>query len=479
MLTMGSCHDSLLSPDPESVLNENNYYKTANDMNLAVLTIYNSLQTRKRTEYRMLEIVTDNLYVSRNTLVEGSPEMDMLAVSATNPQVASYWESNYSGIFRANAVLANIDKPVNYKTGEKEQYEAEARFMRAFFYFDMVRLYGGVPKVTTLLTVAEAQQVGRSPENEIYGLIIADLEDAAKKLPLKNAIATGRATKAAAIALLAKVYVYRKEWAKANALFNSFDTDFGASYRLLPDFANLWKLDHEDNEEVIFAMKYTDGTNGHNLSTDFIPNGGLAGVLNRGNEVALPSWSLLKQYEKEDSRKAATITERWRAANRPTDPLVWYPFVSKYAVPHTPEKSGLDLPVIRYADVVLLQAETLYALGRPAEALAALNKVRERAFKSSDHNYTLADIPNADAFTDLLLKERQLEFAYECERWFDLARTGRFMTVMQQEERYFNESSQEPVTVKLSPKPHMKLLPVPQRQIDQSAPGVLTQNEGY
>lgn len=479
MLAMGGCHDSLLNPDPESVLTNNNYYKTASDMNLAVLAIYNRLQSRKGTDYRMLEMISDNLYMSTNTLVEGSPEMDMVSVNATNPLSAAFWENTYNGIFRANAVLVNIDKPVNYKSGEKEQYTGEAKFMRAYFYFELVRLYGGVPSVTTLLTVEEARNVARATENDIYALIIADLEDAAQKLPLKNAIAAGRATRAATVALLAKVYVYRKEWGKANVQLEKFTADFGSAYRLLPDFASLWKLESEDNDEVIFTMKYTDGTNGHIMSTDFIPNAGVAGVVDRGNEVALPSWSLLKQYEADDSRKAATITERWRASNRPNDPLIWYPYVSKYAVKHTNGKSGIDLPVIRYADVVLLQAEALYALGRPEEALAALNRVRERAFKGSSHNYTPADIVGQDAFTDLLLKERQLEFAYENERWFDLVRTGRFMTVMKQEERFFNEATQQPVTMKLNPKPYMKVLPVPQRQIDQSAPGVLEQNEGY
>src|SRR5690606_8541011 len=156
-----------------------------------------------------------------------------------------------------------------------------------------------------------------------------------------------------------------------------------------------------------------------------------------GNENVFPSWSLHKRFEAGESRKEATITEYWKSpVSPPEEPAIWYPYVSKFAVPHTPNSSGLDILDLRYADVVLLKAEVLFRLNQPEQALMELNRVRQRAFGDAFHNYTLADIATLDNFMEKLLLERQLEFALENERWFDLVRTDRFMTALKQVERY-------------------------------------------
>ncbi|MGV3587319.1 MAG: RagB/SusD family nutrient uptake outer membrane protein [Adhaeribacter sp.] len=477
-LGLGACHQELLEPNPESLLTTANFFNSAKDMDQAVLGVYSRMQARKPGDYLLLEVPTDNLYLSSNTSVAGAPELDVLAPTSANPLLNNFWISNYNIIFRANSVLNNIDKPTDYKAAQKDQFIGEAKFMRALTYFDLVRVFGGVPKVTVPLSrINESRRVPRNSEEEIYNLIIEDLKDAIAKLPVQTGIARGRASKAAAVALLGKVYVYRKDWPNAKTYLEQLFRDF--NYSLVPNFANLWKLTTEDNSEVIFALKYVEGTNGHSLSTDFIPNAGAPGVVDRGAEVALPSWSLHKKYEEGDTRKAATITEMWRAPNRPNDPLVWLPYISKYAVPHTYGASGLDLPVLRLADMILLYAETLYELNQPDQALEQLNKVRERAFGDASHNYTATDIPNREAFIDQLLLERQLEFAYENERWFDLMRTGRYTTVMTAEERIYNNTTKTPLVVTLAPKAFHKYLPIPLPQIDQAAPDVLAQNEGY
>ncbi len=159
-------------------------------------------------------------------------------------------------------------------------------------------------------------------------------------------------------------------------------------------------------------------------------------------------------------------------------PTIFYPYVAKYAIPHTFQASGLDLPVIRFADVVLLRAEIAFRRNQPAAALAALNEIRERAFGDATHNYTAADIATETMFYDKLLLERQLEFAYENERWFDLTRTGRFVQLVK-EERNYNNVTQTAVTATLQPQAYMKVFPIPQVQIGQAAPGVLEQTQGY
>ena len=475
-LALGSCNDLILDLSPQSVLTEADFYKTADDMEGAVLGIYSSYQSRKPRDWAILEMPTDNIHRTGYFNIGGLDELNSLAFSSENPLFASFWQNTYNGIFRANAVLANLDNPTDYVGSQKEVLEGQARFMRALFYFDLVRMYGDVPNVTTLITVEEAQNTPRSSTEEIYSLIISDLNASISLLPAPGNIATGRANQAAAEALLGKVYIYREDWQNALVHFQNVEQ---YNYSLQDDFAALWELDNEDNSEVIFAMKYTENTNGHPLSTDFLPYFGVTGISTRGSENVFPSWSLHKRYLPGDTRKEATITEYWKSpVSPPEEPESWYPYVSKFAVPHPPNQSGLDIPVIRYADVILLKAEALFRSGQSEQALTELNKIRERAFGNTLQNYSLADISTPDDFLDKLLLERQLEFALENERWFDLVRTDRFMTVLAEVERYYNVSDQEAQVVKLNPRPHYKLFPIPNHQIEQ-APGVLTQNEGY
>lgn len=471
---MGSCKKEFLNPEPESILTSANFFKTANDLDQATIATYSRYQTRKPFDYLLLELPTDNLYASSNGAPSSAFDIDALTVNQENSTVLNFWNSTYNIIFRANAVLVNIDNPTNYKAGQKDQLTGEAKFLRGLAYFDLVRVYGGVPKVTSLLSVEDARGTGRASEEEIYQLIIDDLKDAIAKLPAPAATAKGRAPKSAAVAMLAKVYVYRKDWNNAKTYLDQMN-EF--SHALVPSFSSLFKIATEDNAEAIFSFKYTDGTNGHTLSTAFIPNGGAAGIVNRGDEVALPSYSLWKKYIAGDTRKAATVSEDYTPPTAGA-PTVKYPYVSKYAVTHTFGASGLDLPVIRFADVVLLRAETYFNLNQPDLALAELNKVRQRAFGNANNNYTVADISNATAFYDKLLLERQLEFAYENERWFDLVRTGRY-TALTSEERAYNFSNQTANSVTLNPQPFRKVFPIPFTAIAQANANVLTQNEGY
>lgn len=469
------CKSDLLELSPESFLTSSNFPQTASDIDQLTIGIYSRLQSRKPGDYLVMEVPSDNLFMSANQSIAGSFELDGLTPEPSNPLLNNFWISTYNAIFRANSVLVGIDKPTDYKAGLKDQYIGEAKFLRGLLYFDLVRVFGDVPKATTVLSIEESRNTRKSPAAEIYQLIVDDLTDAAAKLPLQSGIAKGRATKAAALALLIKVQVYRKEWAAAQAASDQLATIQG--YGLVGNFADLWKLNNEDNPESIFSLKYIDGSNGHGLSTAFIPNAGAAGIVNRGDEVALPSWSLIKLYNDADMRKAATVSLNYTAASNGA-PTIFYPYVAKYAVAHTFQASGLDLPVIRYADVVLLRAEIAFRRNQPAAALAALNEIRERAFGDATHNYTAADIATETTFYDKLLLERQLEFAYENERWFDLTRTGRFAQLVK-EERNYNNVTQTAVTATLRPQAFMRVFPIPQVQIGQAAPGVLEQTQGY
>ena len=475
-LVFGACNH-ILELTPESELTEVNFFQTAADMDGAVLGIYNSYQGRFPRDWTIPEMLSDNTYRTGYFNIGGIDELNDLSITSENPLFANFWLNCYKGIFRANSVIVNIDNPTDYAEDEKEQLSGEALFMRGLLYFDLVKIFGGVPLVTSKLEVEETYDVPRASEEEIYEQITTDLEQAIALLPEKTAMAGGRASKEAAVSLLAKVYVYLKQWEQAKTYLDMMD---GFSFKLEPDFHSLWSLNSENNNEVIFSMKYLDGENGHPLSTDFLPYFGVSDISASGNENVFPTWDLYKLYEDQDSRKDETITPYWKSPNSPpSEPESWYPYVSKFAVQHTPNSSGLDLPVLRYADMVLLKAEVLYHLDQPDLALIELNRVRERAFGDDSHQYTMADIATEETFLDKLLLERRLEFAYENERWFDLVRTGRFITELKSVERYYNPSDGSVQKKSLNPQEHHRYMPIPRSQIDLVGSDVLQQNEGY
>lgn len=470
---VASC--DVVNLDPISTLTETNFYKTADDLDRAVLGVYSRYQSRLPRDWSIFEMPTDHLYMSAYRFIGGLEAVNTLDFQAQNDIFRNFWQVTYNGIFRANVVLDKINIPTDYAAGKKEQLEGEARFMRALFYFDLVRSFGGVPKVETSVSMEESKSVPRATEQEIYDLIIADLKRAVDLLPAQSGIAYGRASKGAATALLGKVYIYTKDWQNAYTYLNQVA---GLGYELVPNYGDLWKEANENNKEAVFAIKYISGTNGQRLSLDFLPYFGVEGISSStGGEVALVAWSLHKQFLEADSRKAATITEYWRSPGT-NDPLAWKPYISKFIAPSA-SVSGLDIPVIRYADILLHKSEALYRLERKEEALAELNKVRERAFKGTSHNYTLADIADPEKYLDVLLLERQLELALENQRWFDLVRTDRFIQSLSHVEWGYNPVTQTAHEVALTPKPFIKYFPIPQHEIDQSNPGVIKQNDGY
>ena len=478
-IALGSCHDELLNPEAESILTTANAYNNSKDINLAVLGIYNRYQSRVQTDYELMEAPADNMYAAYFATAPGLAEIDLLNVSPVNEKLNSFWKDCYNGIFRANSVLVNIDKPDDYATGKKEQFTGEAKFMRALFYFDLVRIFGGVPAVTSLLSFQDAAQTPRASEEDVYKLIINDLEDAVKTLPLPTATPKGRASNAAALALLAKVQVYRKNWPEAKKNLELLFTNH--TYSLLPNYADLFEVATENNNETIFQVPFVSGTNGQGLTYALAPLNGIFATINNGSRVGRPTWDLHRSFDKADTRFKVTITENQLTFNsKATDVPFWYPYFNKWIVPSSiPTSSALDIPVIRMGDMVLLYSEVLYFSNNPGEALKQLNRVRERAFGNTTRNYVLADISTEPKFIDKLLLERRFELAVENNRWFDLVRTGRFTTVLTSIDGEYNPSNSKAEKIVKNAKPYMKYFPIPYEQIQLAGKGVLVQNEGY
>ncbi len=473
-----ACHDQLLEPVPESVLTTTNAFNSAKDIDLGVLGVYSGLQTKVQKDYLIMEVTTDNEYVEYYATEPGISEMESLEVSEENNILNNFWKNSYNSIFRANSILANLDNPTDYAQNEKEQYTGEAKFLRALFYFDLARVFGDVPLVTELLSVSDAEQVGRTPVDQVIEFVIQDLKDAQSVLPNPSTADWGRASSAAATALLARVYVHKNEWDNARTTLASVVNDF--DYQLVDNFEDLFTVETEQNSEAIFSVPFIEGTDGQGITYAFAPHGGVYQVIDNGSRVVRPTWDLHKLYEAGDSRFAVTISETQLLANAgPDDEPIWYPYINKYIVPIPGTSSGLDLPVIRLADMILLYAEALYKTGDQTEALKQLNRVRERAFGNSDHNYTISEISDERDFMDLLLLERRLELAFENQRWWDLVRTGTYLTELTEYEGEYNPGSGQAEIQTNQVQEYMKYFPIPYEQIQLAASGILSQNEGY
>src|SRR5690606_2017397 len=194
-----SACNGILELTPDSELTEANFFITAADMDGAVLGIYSNYQARFPRDWTISEMLSDNTYRTGYFNIGGIDELNNLSITSENPLFASFWQSCYQGIFRANSVIFYIDNPTDYAENQQAQLTGEALFMRSLLYFDLVKVFGGVPLVTSKLTVEETYSVPRSSEAEVYQQIVADLKQAIDLLPMKAATADGRANKEAAV----------------------------------------------------------------------------------------------------------------------------------------------------------------------------------------------------------------------------------------------------------------------------------------
>src|SRR5690606_7059579 len=259
-LSLAGCHDMLLNPVPESVLTTGQAFNTAKDMELGVLGVYNNLQAKVQKDYLLMEMTSDNMFAEYYATEPGLIEVEYLEVSTENNILNNFWKTSYAGIARANSVLSNIDNPTDYAAGEKEQYIGEAKFLRALFYFDLVRIFGDVPLVTELLTIEQAEQMSRTPQDQVLAFIVEDLIAAEQNLPTPANMLQGRASRAAAVALLARVYVHLEDWQHAETYLTKVLNDY--NYSLVSNFGDLFSLETETNSEAIYSVPFIAGTNG-------------------------------------------------------------------------------------------------------------------------------------------------------------------------------------------------------------------------
>ena len=458
----------VLDQKPESSFAPENFYKNADDAKAAVSAVYDPLNSANmygQIMWILQDQATDDAEWGNGRSTANQPKNDLDKYTFTPATVTfqSLWSTVYAGINRANTVITRVPG-IPMDADLKARFVAEAKFMRGFYYFTLVRLFGDVPLITTETTSLNNLGVTRAPAADVYSLIVQDFTEAENVLPATySAGDKGRATKGAAKAFLAKVYVTRQDWAKASAKAKEV-MDLGV-YDLWTNFADAFLIANKNGKEAVFEMQALGGGFGEGslmqgyMRPNFDRVNGVAGF---GDDPATEN--LYKTYRADDKRRNVTL-KLYSATTTPAAPAsVLFPcYVSKYQDPAaTGNGDGSNnYPIIRYPDVLLMYAEALNEqAANSTEAYSAINRIRSRA-----------GLPNLTAnlsqaqFRDSLLLERRLELAFEGHRWYDLSRTKRLIGAMK---------AQNPT---ITVDEHNYLFPIPQTERDVNPQ--LTQNPGY
>ena len=491
-LLLASCSKQL-NQVPISSITPETFFTTPSEFQAGVNAVYGSLKAFPDRQLNLSETRSDNLYaVSDGGVRDWEGINSFQRTISSNPYVTEAWNVDFNGIYRANTLLQQLDLKaagVITDTALITRYRAEARFLRAFYYFDLVRWFGKVPIIDHPVTDAESRSIQRSPVSDVYNFIISDLQYAGNNLPVVYGATTdrGRATRWAAKTALAYVYMTRSaptygiegpglglnEWTQALGLLN--EVIASGRYSFLSSYANIFSFTNEYNAEIVFDVEYVTGLSpvvGGTYNWLLVPDTWFQAngkTTQGGLQIRPVSNNLLNAYAAvgDTVRKNFTVQggyiyngvaetrsfiKKWVNLNNvPTNRLDW----------------GLNYPVYRYTDVLMLKAECILkgaTGGSQADVDAIINQVRGRAgLSTTTTNNTLTTY----------YAQRRLEFAGEGQRWHDLVRSGTIETVI-------------PAWIAADDVQHQMLAfnknyiiyPVPQAELD-AAPGLYMQNAGY
>ncbi len=358
--------------------------------------------------------------------------LDALTFTPSTPSFESLFASNYEGINRCNQALQYLPQLTNADESLRARLAGEAKFLRAFMYFTLVRSFGDVPLVDHVPSTGNpddvTMQLTRKSKAEVYAFIEKDLLDAAAALPNKSAYSgkdVGRATKGAAHALLAKVYLYQKKWQLAVDQANLV-----TGYSLTPDFIDIYKLSGENNSESIFEIQGSGIETGKGIQ-QYTQVQGARGTGGWGWGFNTPTQNLYDAFtaEGDTERRDATIIRKGMTlydgrvvgSDADNDYYNYKAYSSAYT---TQSSTDTNIRYLRFAEVLLIKAEALNELGQTSSAIPLLNQVRQRANISNTSASTQSDVRTA------IWKERRLELAFEHDRWFDLVRTGQAQSAL-------------------------------------------------
>ncbi|MFD2245372.1 RagB/SusD family nutrient uptake outer membrane protein [Pontibacter ruber] len=464
-----ACDKDFLDVEPQAATEET-FFETEEDAIRSVNAIYGNLREWKVAAFAHLALT----HVASDNAEKGSDpgdaafmnDFDNFTASPTQFILDDYWTGQYQAINLTNQAITNIP-PIPMDENLKNRLIAEAKFLRAHHYFNLVRAFGDVPLITKISKEPTAEELnpGRTPKEQVYAQIITDLDSAAMILPVRYGAAdVGRATKGAALSLLAKVEMYQKNWQQ---VFDLTQQVMGLGYSLTPKYYDIFRISGENNSESIFEVQaQTIPGNCGASNSQWAETQGVRGQFGWG--FFIPTTDLENAYEPGDERKDATILYRGEVTpegdkindNAPNPRYNQKAYVPASVTQECGYAKDQNIRILRYAEVLLMHAEAANELGNTQAALDALNQVRNRAGLSD------VTVTDKDELRNIIWHERRVELALESgDRFFDLVRQGRAAEVFQAQGKNFIAGKHE-------------VFPIPQRQIDLSA-GKLTQNPGY
>ena len=476
LTVFASCNDDFVNVDSNDI-NSEDYFNSEEDYQNALIGAYDLLQATY-INVMLGEIASDNTLAGGESATDviGIQEIDDMIHTPVNSNLRDLWGWMYGGINRTNFILEFQDKT---DFSGKEQVIAQARFLRAYYYFELVKWFGDVPlAVDKQILFGEESSYVRSPNSEVYAQIELDLMYAADNLPLVQT-ETGRVTKGAAQALLGKAYLYQEKFSEAAQALETVIQS--GTYSLVTDYNTIFEAEGENSTESVFEVQYTD-LEGAGFGCLQCSEGnvavGFSGVRNyegpdftSGFSFNVPVQEAYEAFDSDDPRRDIAILniDAWATATGATfgTGFEHTGYFNKKYIPRTRSDQALaDLNLtnpnnyrsIRYADVLLMAAEANNRGGiDEAKAQGYLNDVRRRAFGDDLHDITATGA----SLTNAIYLERRLELIGEGHRFFDLVRTGKAA----QEINGFQAGKHE-------------LFPIPAIEI-QLAGNVWAQNPGY
>lgn len=477
VISLAGCK-KYLDKAPLDSINTSNFFKDSADAINAINAAYQPMQRPKLYNMRMWtsDIMAGNSVVGAGGGTDGieTVEEANFTTDPSNPGATDLWEGPWPGILYCNLVIKNVPS-ISMDTSLKSRIIGEAKFLRANYYFILVRYFGDVPLITAPQSPSDSNYYpARIDKQLIYNLIVQDLKDAISALPLREAYSgadVGRASKGAAIGTLAKVYLTLGDYADVIPLCQQV-TSLG--YTLNANYADNFDPAKKNGTESLFEIQYSGSTvagffddlNQASWTSPFM------GPRNTSFVAGAYGWNqptqeFVNSYEPGDLRKDLTILYQGcpdfygnvYSSSYSTTGYNVRKFLVPTSVSAQYNTSNEDFPVLRYADVLLMEAEALNETGANAEA--PLNQVRERAGLADIHGLTQSQM------RDTILHERRMELAFEGQRWFDLIRIDKGQYGL----NFLHSIGKTNATAK------NLLLPIPQTDIDANPN--LTQNPGY
>ncbi len=463
ILTLVSCIG--LEEKPQSSLVSQQFYKTEADAIAAVNAVYADLNPSGQSLYNSLfqigvEMATDDYMAgprARNAHVRA---ISSLIHDSSNDRMQELWRQSYAAIKDANAAIDQIEtiSSDNINEAIRQRTINEAKFLRALNYFNLVRWFGDVPLILHETSTLDPERinVSQASESEVYAQIEQDLKDA-ENLPVEYTSADlGRATSGAAKTVLSKVYLTQEKWQQAAQ--KAKEVIDGGKYKLFDDYADVFNVDKENSIEHIFSIQFKGNANfrGNSLASRSAPyepegvNGDYADELNVAG-------GLFQSYRKEDRRLEVNFITEMTSPVSGKLYILSEPHFNMYydnTCVGAQGQSSINLPLVRYAEVLLIYAEALNELDGPSDATYdAVDQVRRRAGIPALKEIT----PNLtqESFRDSVFEERRKEFVYQYHRWFDLVRRGA---------DYYIKTLKAAGKVNAAPR-HLHF-PIPQRELD-------------